>query len=140
MKDVVISIHGLQDLDDSGVEFVTDGKYEYSADTAVFSYEESELTGLEGTTTTFTVDKDSVMMSRTGTLNAQIVFEEGKKYYFVYDTPFGKASMGVETHSITSYLDEHGGYLEIKYMVDMVNTVVNRSLFKIYIKEIRNDN
>lgn len=143
MKDVVISIQGLQDLDSSingGVEFVTEGKYEYADDTISFSYEESELTGLEGTTTTFTVTKNSVLMTRVGSLNAQIVFEEGKKYYFVYDTPYGKASMGVDTHSIRAGLDEYGGFLEIKYMVDMANTVVNRSLFKIYIKEIRNDN
>lgn len=143
MKNVVISIQGMQDLDNSnygGVEFVTEGKYSYSEEETTFTYEESELTGLEGTQTTFAVTKESIIMTRVGTLNAQIKFEVGKKYYFVYDTPFGKTSMGVETHSITTHLNENGGYLEIRYLIDMANTMVNRNNFKIYIKDIKEEN
>ena len=44
------------------------------------SYEESAMTGLEGVTTTFRVEPGKVVLSRTGTLQSKMVFQEGVPY------------------------------------------------------------
>ena len=89
MKDVIISIKGLQGTDEEGndLELVTDGLYSYEPDNVAFEYMESELTGMEGTRTEFSVAGDQVVITRRGTVNMQMTFKAGEKYYFVYDTP-----------------------------------------------------
>ena len=142
MKDVIISIVGTQNSDQAdsdSVELVTDGKYDYSptGETKLY-YSESELTGLEGTTTSFTVNPmGGIVMSREGKTNTCMVFEQGKKHYFLYDTPFGSATMGVDTSRIRSALNEHGGDMEIDYTVDFEHAVIGRNNFKINIREAK---
>lgn len=137
-KNVIISIVGTQ-RDEEGnpdsIELVTDGKYSFKDGHGFFSYMESSLTGLEGTRTTFVVSPMGVVMSREGTVNSQMVFEEGKKHYFLYDTPYGSATMGVNTHRVSARLGEHGGDMEIDYVVDFEHTVVGRNQFKINVRE-----
>lgn len=138
MKKVIISIKGInkpEGGEKDEIELVTDGEYEFSGTSAVFTYMESELTGLEGTRTTFEIENGNVVLSREGTVTSKMLFEEGKKYYFAYETPFGAMTMGVDTHSVVSRLDESGGNIEIRYHIDMDNSPVSRNMFKINIKE-----
>ena len=136
-KDVIISVVGTQMLEDDrdSIELVTGGVYTYGGEETSFSYQESELTGLEGTQTTFTVRPDSVILRREGTLNTQMVFELGKKHVCLYDTPYGAVTMGVNTHLIRHRLDEHGGDLEIEYVLDLEHAVIGRNSFKINVRE-----
>ena len=138
MKDVIISITGTQNFsvgDDDSIELVTDGKYCFSDDETTLTYMESELTGLDGTKTSFTVSPMCIVMSREGTLNSSMVFEEGRKHYFLYETPYGSATMGVNTNRIMTKLGEHGGKMEIDYVVDFDYSVVGRNKFVIDIRE-----
>ena len=139
MENVIISIKGTQNLgnaDDDSIELVTDGEFSRRNGVSQFSYMESELTGLEGTKTTFEVMSDQVVLTREGSVNSQMVFQRGKKHYFAYDTPFGATTMGVETHSLSDRLGEKGGDLEIHYVIDMDSVVISRNMFKINIREV----
>mgnify|MGYP000043794727 CR=1 FL=1 len=141
MKDVIISIIGTQ-KDPRGetdrVELVTAGKYGFEDGECRFSYHESDLTGLEGTKTTFTVSPMGVVMSREGTLNSQMLFQPGKKHVFLYNTPYGSATMGVDTRMLKSDMDEHGGELELDYDINFEHNLVGRNQFKINVKENQN--
>ena len=138
MKDVIISITGVQNFtqgSDDTVELVTEGKYSYRDGRGELSYMESELTGMQGTRTSFTFGPDEVVLSREGTLTSKMVFREGTKNTFLYDTPYGSTTMGLDTHKIRSSLGERGGDLEIDYIVDFDHAVVGRNKFKINVKE-----
>ena len=137
MKNVIISIKGLQGTDEEGndIELVTDGLYAYSAERVDFEYMESELTGMEGTRTQFAVEGDQVMITRQGTVNMQMPFKAGEKDYFVYDTPYGNMTMGVDTKSVLSKFDESGGELCVRYIMDLGNAMVSRNSFEINIRE-----
>lgn len=138
MKEVIISITGTQTnedgLDDS-IELITAGEYNWSGGSGKFTYMESELTGLEGTKTSFTVEDFGVTMSREGRMNSQMIFQEGKKHHFLYETPFGSAMMGIETQRVVSRMGEHGGFMEIDYVIDFDHNVVGRNKFVINIRE-----
>ena len=71
----------------------------------------------------------------SGTLTSRMVFREGKKSTFLYDTPYGSTTMGLDTHKIRSTLGERGGDLEIDYIVDFDHAVVGRNRFKINVRE-----
>ena len=144
MKDVIITLKGIHGSADDGeddvIELVTDGTYSCENGDKVVTYMESELTGLEGTKTTLRVaDKDkTVTLTREGSYNSQMVFEEGKRHFFLYDTPYGAATMGVDTQKINAVLDEHGGDMEIFYAIDIENVVMGRKSFTLNVREIKN--
>ncbi|MBR7081416.1 MAG: DUF1934 domain-containing protein [Oscillospiraceae bacterium] len=137
MKDVIITIKGDQEYDGDGtdMEFVTEGEYRFENGKAIFNYPESELTGLEGTVTTVEADKSTVAISRKGAVAMNMLFEEGRKHYFMYNTQLGAMSIGVETSCVSSVFDEHGGELELKYFMNMENTQLSRNSLFINVKE-----
>ena len=138
MKDVIISIKGAQyaSRDDTDtVELVTDGKYCFKDGHGKLTYTESELTGMAGTVTSFLISPGEVVLSREGTLTSRMVFREGTKNTFLYDTPYGSTTMGLDTHKIMSSLGEKGGGLEIDYVVDFDHAIVGRNRFKINVRE-----
>lgn len=139
MKNVIISIQGTQKRDgeeSDAVELVTDGLFCHEGGISKFSYMESELTGMEGTKTSFDIGSQGfITMSREGTVSSQMVFEEGKKHNFIYETPFGSAIMGVNTRKLVADFNEHGGNLEIDYLVDYQQSLVGHNRFKIKVRE-----
>lgn len=144
MKDVIISIRGTQRSYRPGeegekpesVELVTDGSYEYGMDSSWFTYLESEITGMEGTVTTFRVEPGLVTLTREGSVNSQMLFQKGRKHVFLYDTPFGAMTMGVDTQQLRTETGEHGGRLDIVYSVDVDNVPLGRNTFRIDWKEV----
>ncbi|MCL2588896.1 MAG: DUF1934 domain-containing protein [Oscillospiraceae bacterium] len=138
MKDVIISIKGAQrpfeDEEDS-IELITSGECWVDGDETVFTYMETEVTGMEGTRTTFRVGPQMVTLIREGNLNAQMVFEQGKKHLFLYETPHGAMSMGVDTRRLTSGIGASGGDMEIDYTIDVDSVIVSENSFKINVRE-----
>ena len=139
MKDVIISVTGVQQgvNGPDSMELVTAGQYGQDEKETLLTWQESELTGMEGTKTSLRVQRDGVVLSREGKLNTRMEFEEGKKRYFLYETPFGSATMGLNTRRIVNRLGRHGGEIEIDYSVDIDQTVVGRNRFFIRVKEPR---
>ena len=139
MKDVIISINSLfsfEEGEEQQMEFTTDGYYFYEDQVGCLSYEESEVTGLEGTRTSLFVMPDQVVVDREGTVTSRMVFKEGLKSAFQYATPFGSANMGINTRRIAQNMGESGGSVEIDYVVDMEHVVASRNKFQITVTEI----
>ena len=90
---VLLTIRGEQyfdDVDPDETKLMTDGTMEISDEGIFLTYEETELTGMEGTTTTFEVKDKQVILIRSGTVNSQMIFEEGRQHTSLYETPFGE--------------------------------------------------
>ncbi len=134
---VLLSIRGEQyfdDIDPDATELMTEGIMEVTDDGIVLSYEESELTGMEGTTTTFEVKGPRVTLTRSGAVNSQMVFEEGRQHTSLYETPFGELSVDIQTSELKHNLSERGGLMEIKYSIAVEHTVTGRNCFKIRVR------
>lgn len=79
-QNVIISIMVKQDYEDQEaelMELVTHGVMEEEKGSFKISYEETEMTGLGGTTTTFLVQEDKIVLTREGTVRSYMQFEEG---------------------------------------------------------------
>ena len=134
---VLLSIRGEQyfdDIDPDATELMTEGTMEVTGDGIVLSYEESELTGMEGTTTIFEVKGPRVTLIRSGAVNSQMVFEEGRQHTSLYETPFGELSVDIQTSELKHNLSERGGLMEIKYSIAVEHTVTGRNCFKIRVR------
>lgn len=137
MKDVTILIKGLLGVDRNGdeIELNTSGTYDYASGAVSFTYLETALTGLEGSTTTFSVTDGTVTITREGAVSMQMLFEEGRQNHFSYNTPYGAIMMSIDTQSIESSFDENGGRLEVSYVLDMQREVAFKTAFTVEIKE-----
>ena len=139
MKDVMISIFSRNSAgeDEDSIDFVTDGLYTFDGGVACLTYLETEVTGMEGTRTSVMVFPDKVVVDRDGTVTSRMVFQEGVKNSFLYDTPVGSATMHMDTRRILFRFNEHGGELEIDYVLDLEHAFVTRNIFRIEVKELK---
>ena len=136
---VIISIKGKQLYAEGGpdeVELVTAGTLKRDgAGGYTVSYQESELTGLEGTTTRLHIGKGRATLLREGNVNSQMVFEEGRRHLSMYETPYGALSIGVSTKRMRSTLGESGGDVEIDYAIEIDNLIAGQNLFRMSVKK-----
>jgi uncharacterized beta-barrel protein YwiB (DUF1934 family) len=137
-KPVILFVKGEQYYDDAepdGSELMTEGTLSTTPDGFRLSYEESELTGMEGTTTTFEIRGAQVLLTRSGKVNSQMVFEEGRQHTSLYETPFGELTVDIQTSRLYHHMTERGGVLEIRYSIAVEHTVTGRNCFKIRVRE-----
>lgn len=137
-KDVIISIKGMQKYEGAApdvIELVTAGRMTREGQSYILSYQESELTGLEGTLTTIQVDGDQVTLMRVGEFNSQLVFQEGRRHLSMYNTPYGAMSIGVNTRHLLTQITDQGGDIEVDYSVEVDHAMAGRNIFRINVKE-----
>ena len=101
----------------------------------VLEYQESELTGMEGTNTRFTVSQDEVELRRTGTVDSRILFQRGKRNSSLYETPWGTMMVDVSTTRLAHRLSERGGVMEIGFTIAVNHQVTGKNRFRIRVKE-----
>lgn len=135
---VIISIKGQQSFektDHEVIELVTEGRLaDFGDDGFALSYQESELTGLSGTLTTFQIEKDRITLLRVGAVNSQMVFEEGRRHMSMYQTPHGTLAVGVNTHKVRAKLDACGGDVFIQYAIEIDHAVAGENNFQISVR------
>ena len=133
----MLSIRGEQyfdGIDPDATELMTEGTMTLTENGMVLAYEETALTGMEGTTTRFQIRGPRVILTRSGTVNSQMVFEEGRQHTSLYETPFGELSVDIQTSVLKHNLTERGGLMEIKYSIAVEHTVTGRNCFKIRVR------
>jgi len=123
MEKIMISIDGTQNFgngDSNNVELTTAGELNVLQDSYTLKYEESELTGMEGTTTEITVSNNGIVsLMRSGTVNSNLIFEEGKRHLSYYDTKDGAFSIGVFASYVDTVLEQNYGEISITYAMDV---------------------
>lgn len=134
MEDVMISLSSVHDCDsenEDSIEFTTDGMYTYDGEVGCLTYMESEVTGMEGTRTSIMVMPDKVVVDRDGVVTSRMVFQPGLKNSVLYDTPFGSATLSIDTRRIQHSFDRDGGSMELDYVLGVEHAVATRNKFKL---------
>jgi uncharacterized beta-barrel protein YwiB (DUF1934 family) len=117
------------------IEFITSGSFSAVNNRYLISYEESELTGMDGTKTSLSVENGVVTVSRTGEFSSQMIFEKGQKHLCLYETPFGSVVIGINAQMIELKMDEHGGSLDIGYSLEVDNEIATHNRFTVKVSE-----
>lgn len=119
---VVLSIRGRQTYQDQEpeiIELVTEGVLEEIDSGWKLSYEESDLTGMAGVTTTFRIEPGKVILTRTGKLNSEMVFQEGVAHESLYKVEFGALMLSVCASKISTQLTADGGVVDLVYSIEI---------------------
>ena len=122
---VVLSIRGRQSYDGQEpdvIELVTDGTMAFTDGGWDISYEETELTGMAGVTTTFRVEPGKVTLRRTGKLRSEMVFQEGVRHESLYQLDFGALLMTITAKQVYFDIVPDGGVIDIVYSIEIENS------------------
>ena len=104
------------------IELVTAGTMEFREGGWDISYEETELTGMQGVTTTFRVEPGKVTLQRTGKLHSQMVFQEGVPHESLYQLDFGALMITVCARQVFFDILPDGGVIDLVYSIDIENS------------------
>ena len=124
-KEVTLAIRGsqrYQDQEPEVIELMTDGIMEFRNGGWDISYEETELTGLAGVTTTFRVEPGKVTLDRKGALKSRMIFEENVVHESLYQMPFGALMLSVKATSVFFDILPDGGMIDLSYNIEIENT------------------
>ena len=113
------------------LEINTIGTYFSDNGRITVSYDETDASGMEGSVTSLTFLKSNpgiVSLIREGTVSATLVFEEGKRYHCIYNTPILPFEICVRTKKVVNLISVNGS-LELDYIVEIRGAKAERTKF-----------
>lgn len=138
-KKIILSINSIQayDISDSknAINLVTEAKLGVEDGVFYIEYEESELTGLEGTKTYVEIGKNYVSVIRNGTVNTEMLFMKNRRTSTMYNTQYGNLTVDVFTTEMNIDMKKNGGTVIVDYLIDINGTENIKNNFKLEFKE-----
>lgn len=139
IKDVIISIKGIQGIDDQidTIEFTTEGRFGINDGKYYISYDECQMMeNYDVKTKIFVNSPESLVLQRSGSVKSRMEIEKGKRNSCFYSTPVGDLCIGIYGESLDINLNESGGSLNMVYTIDSDLRLVSRNEVKITVKEV----
>ena len=134
MRDITLKITGKQiyeNREEDQMEFVTDGKLYEKNNSIYIMYDETEVSGMKGCTTTIKMTENSLKMRRNGDLgmNTELYFETGKRFNSIYNTPYGPMGIEVLTDYVKNDFDKvsYRGNIAVEYKISMDGIVESQN-------------
>ena len=136
---VLLNVRGIQNYQEGEpevIELTTEGTLEKQKEVWEISYEESDLTGLAGVTTAFRVGPRGVVLKRTGKLENQMIFMEGRRHESLYRIDIGALMIAVKATKVRSDVSEAGGTVDIHYNIEIEDTAMGSMEYHLDINPI----
>ncbi len=127
----------LEEEPEGPIEMFSEGELYITDERVIIAYDESELTGMEGSHTQVRFERSCpqlVTMMRSGSVNTILVFEKGKRHICTYQTEFMPFEICVFTKEVRNTLLENGR-IELDYIVEIRGAQAERTQFTIEIFE-----
>lgn len=119
------------------IEMFSEGELYITDERVIIAYDESELTGMEGSHTQVRFERNMpelVTMMRHGTVNTILVFEKGKRHICTYQTEYMPFEICVNTKEVINTLLQNGR-IDLDYIVEIRGAQAERTQFTIEIFE-----
>ena len=119
-KSAIISVRSFSDLNkDEVIEVVTPGKFHLGESEFKAVYEESEISGMDGTTTTLVIKGEALILEREGSTTTRMEFKKGEEVVSLYNTPYGMMNINIYTKELDIDMDDDGGVVYTKYRLGL---------------------
>ena len=107
---------------EDSMRLITTGKLEKNAEGYVIRYEESIDEDQPPHQVEIAMRDDVISMNRSGSMEADMVFEKGKRFESRYKTPYGAVEMAVFCTKANYTVDrDGGGEIALEYQLDLGN-------------------
>ena len=105
--------------DEDLIEVITPGVFCKIEEGFKVEYEETKLSGMEGTKTTIIIRKDSFDLIREGTTETKMEFQNNERKISMYKTPYGILDISIDTIKLNINIDENGGSISTMYILEI---------------------
>lgn len=134
-KKAIISLSSRVNIHEEDViEVVTPGDFYKKENFYYAVYKETEISGMEGTTTTLKIGKDKLYLIRIGSTTAKMEFSKKEKNISMYNTPYGTIELIIETKDLSIDINDNGGDILINYDMNIAGQSQQNTLLKVNIK------
>ncbi|MDP4088934.1 MAG: DUF1934 domain-containing protein [Bacillota bacterium] len=134
-KRALISIVSKQrSKDEEAIEVKTPGSF--SKDDYIYRaiYDETEISGMEGTTTTLEIEPDKFVLIREGSTSTRMEFMKDNRYTTLYNTPYGPLELIILTKDLKVNVNDKGGEVYVNYDMSVSGQTPQKTELKIDIK------
>ena len=117
--------------EDEHMEMTVEARYHDDGTRICISYKESEISGMEGSTTSVSFQKNepqTLSMLRDGTVKTALLFEQGKRHLCIYQTPIMPFEVCVRTLKVENRLSD-AGTLMLDYVIEIRGARAERTKF-----------
>lgn len=116
----IITVKTVQNIEGENevIELITEGKFYKEGEGFLATYDESEISGMEGTTTTLKIEDGSLRIIRSGTTHSNMLFKMGLDHVSLYSTPFGALEVTIKPDNIDIDVNEKGGSVKLQYKLE----------------------
>ena len=134
-RKAVISILSNQvPKNDDSIEVLTPGSFNKEKNFYYAIYDETEISGMKGTTTRLEIYPERISLIREGTTNAKMEFEKNKRYLSLYNTPYGVLELHILTKELNVRMGDDGGEVFIDYNMSIGGQKPQKTELKISIR------
>ena len=127
--------------EEEAIEIATEGKINIDGNKVELVYEESEITGMEGSKTSVYFESDNagfVSMMRSGMVSTSLLFEKGKRHHCVYNTPIMPFEICVRTLKVENEILT-SGTLKLDYIIEIRGNKAERTKFEMTVIGLENN-
>lgn len=126
---------GSNHRENDSVETAQPAQYFKKNDSHYVLYEE-KMEGLDVPCKSRIKFRDNILeLTRHGSVEMQMIFEENKRHVLPYHTPYGQLFLGIETGKVQVEEREDEIHVTVEYKLDHEGELLSESCMKIHIRE-----
>lgn len=126
---------GNNNIENDSVETAQPAQYFKKNDSHYVLYEE-KMEGLDVPCKSRIKFRDKMLeLTRHGSVEMQMIFEENKRHVIPYNTPYGQLLLGIETGKVLIEEQEDQIHVTVEYKLDHEGEPLSESCMKIHIRE-----
>lgn len=134
-KKAIISLVSKQDdNEEDSIEVVTPGDFYKKDDCYYAVYNETQITGMQDTTTTLKINADKFSLIRIGSTSTNMNFMKKGEDIALYDTPYGTMELKIFTKNLDINVNDEGGKVMIDYIMSIEGYKPQNTVLEINIK------
>ena len=101
------------------ISVVTPGGFYQIEDGFKAEYNETKISGMEGTKTTIIIKSNSFELIREGSTETKMEFQNNKRTVALYKTPYGVMDVKIDTKKLNININEDGGTINTMYILEI---------------------
>lgn len=114
-RKAIITVKSNISVEEESIEVITPGEFTVLKNGFKAEYEETKLSGMDGTKTTMMIKENCFELIRHGSTETQMIFDKTNQSISLYKTPYGSMSITIDTKKLDINVDENGGKIHIVY-------------------------
>ena len=112
----LITVKSSSNLDrEEIIEVISPGIFQKTSYGYILQYEETKLSGMEGTTTYVKIEEDKFTLEREGSVTTKMEFIKDTSTISLYNTPYGMLDLRVRALEIEVNMNDDGGFVKSQY-------------------------